>query len=53
MQDALVVRSISTVGYLKPEAASAGAQPSLRWLLIADLLIDPTYQSTIVAERGV
>ena len=47
---ALVVRSISTAGYLKPEAVSVGALPSLRWLPIGDLLIDPTYQSPIVAS---
>ena len=50
MQGALIVRSISTAGYLKPEAVSAGAQPSLHWLPIADLLIDPAYQSPIVAS---
>ena len=49
MQGALVVRSISTAGYLKPETVSVGAQPSLRWLPIGDLLIDPTYQLPIVA----
>jgi hypothetical protein len=46
----LLVRSISTEGFEKPESVSAGAAPMLQWLKIADLVVDPAYQRPIVGN---
>lgn len=42
--------SISTEGFEKPRSVSAGATPLLQWLPIADLLVDPAYQSPITGK---
>ena len=42
---------ISTGGFKKPRSISAGADPILRWLAIADLVIDPALQQPI-SRRG-
>jgi ParB-like nuclease domain len=44
------MRPISTEGFEKPKAISAGAVPILQWLKIADLVVDPAYQRPIVAK---
>jgi ParB-like nuclease domain len=41
---------ISTAGFDKPEAVSAGATPMLQWLKISDLVVDPTYQRPIAGK---
>jgi hypothetical protein len=45
------MRSISTEGFEKPEAISPGPGPTLRWIPIADLCIDPRYQESITGLR--
>ena len=45
------MRPISTGGFKKPRSMSAGADPILRWLPIADLIIDPALQQPI-SRRG-
>jgi hypothetical protein len=44
------MRPISTEGFEKPKADSAGAVPMLQWLRIADLVVDPAYQRPIVGK---
>jgi ParB-like nuclease domain len=44
------MRPISTEGFEKPKAISAGAVPMLQWLKIADLVVDPAYQRPIVGK---
>jgi ParB-like nuclease domain len=39
-----MMRVISTVGFDRPKAVNAGAPPSLRWLPVADLLLDSGYR---------
>jgi len=41
------MRAISTAGLEKPRSISAGAEPILRWLSIADLIVDPCYHPQI------
>jgi ParB-like nuclease domain len=41
------MRRISTEDFQKPRAISAGATPILRWLPIADLVVDPAYHRRI------
>jgi hypothetical protein len=45
------MRTISTEGFETPEAASPGPEPTLRWIPIADLCIDPHYQGPITGIR--
>ena len=45
------MRPISTGGFKKPRSMSAGADPILRWLPIADLIVDPALQQPI-SRRG-
>jgi hypothetical protein len=42
------MRPISIGGFTKPETVAAGAAPMLRWIKIADLVIDPAYQRPII-----
>ncbi len=42
--------AISTVGFTKPEVNSVGALPILRWLPVADLLVDPAYQRPFLSK---
>jgi hypothetical protein len=45
------MRPISTEGFEKPESpAAAGVAPVLKWLKIADLVIDPAYQRPIIGK---
>ena len=50
-----MVRPISVEGFEKPAVVSAGAAPALRWLLVADLVVDPSHrrQSAAKGERSV
>ena len=41
------MRPISTAGLEKPKSSSAGPEPVLGWLPIADLIVDPSYQPQI------
>ena len=41
------MRTISTDGFEKPKLVCAGAAPTLGWLLIADLVINPSYRRSI------
>ena len=43
------MRAISTAGFEKPKSIFAGAEPILRWLPIAHLVVDPSYQPQIGA----
>ena len=45
------MRTISTEGFETPEAASPGPEPTLRWLPIAALCVDPHYQAPITGIR--
>jgi hypothetical protein len=45
------MRPISTEGFEKPESVVAGAAPMLRWMKIADLVVDPAYQRPII-DKG-
>jgi hypothetical protein len=45
------MRTISTEGFEKPEAVSLGPAPTLRWIPVADLCIDPHYQGPITGLR--
>jgi hypothetical protein len=45
------MRTISTAGFEKPESVRAGVVPTLEWLQIADLVVDPTYQRPIM-DKG-
>jgi hypothetical protein len=49
------MRTISTEGFEKPEAVSPGPAPTLRWIPISDLCIDPLYQApmTGIGRRDV
>ncbi len=42
------MRAISTAGFAKPESISAGAIPILRWLPIANLIVDSAYKRPIM-----
>lgn len=42
--------AISTAGFAKPEVISAGAAPILRWLPIADLLVDRSYRPPMLRK---
>ena len=44
------MRAISTAGFAKPEVISAGAAPILRWLPIADLLVDRSYRPPMLRK---
>jgi hypothetical protein len=44
------MRPISTEGFEKPKSTSPGAAPMLRWLKIADLVVDPAYQRPIIGK---
>ena len=41
------MRPISTDGLANPTTVSAGPTPTLQWIPIADLVVDPTYQRPI------
>ena len=41
------MRPISTDGLANPTTVSAGPRPTLQWIAIADLVVDPTYQRPI------
>jgi hypothetical protein len=45
------MRTLSTAGFEKPRSVCMGAAPILRWLPIADLVLDPAYQPPI-GSRG-
>jgi ParB-like nuclease domain len=45
------MRAISTEGFEKPAAIAPGPEPTLRWIPIADLCIDPHYQGLITGLR--
>src|SRR3984885_15741039 len=44
------MRLITTEGFVKPKAISAGAAPMLQWLKVADLIVDPAYQRPIIGN---
>ena len=44
------MRAICVEGFEKPERVVAGAAPILRWLAVADLVIDPTYHPPLVGR---
>jgi ParB/Sulfiredoxin domain len=44
------MRTISTEGFERPEAISPGPEPTLRWIPIADLYIDPLYHAPIAGS---
>jgi hypothetical protein len=44
------MKPISVDGFQRPNAVAAGAAPMLRWLKIADLVVDPAYQRPIAGK---
>jgi hypothetical protein len=46
-----LMRAISIEGFDKPKAVAAGVTPILRWLPIADLIVDSAYQRRIAGKR--
>lgn len=45
------MREISAAGYQRPTLVGAGSLPSLQWISICDLSVDPTYHQPI-SEKG-